>query len=276
MIRRLLLGAAAVWALLALVLTLAQDHLLYPGAWRLPRDPDTLAALDTLAASRGARVLGLRAQDGTRLMAWHYPAEGRRAVLYVGGNGEGVSASGELASALRREGWDLFVVVLRGFPGSDGRPSADGFASDTLAAWTWLTGPGGFAPNQIVLHGHSMGGGVIGRVMSEVRPGGIVLESTFADLADLASAQYPWLPVRLLLRDRYDTATRAPEITTPTLIVHGEGDRLIPVAHAEQLASAFPRATLAVAQHLDHPERAMLRDANVGEAWIAFLRSVSP
>jgi len=81
---------------------------------------------------------------------------------------------------------------------------------------------------------------------------GLVLISGFTSLPDVAAGHYPWLPVKLLLRDRYDNLTKLAQIRAPVLVLHGTADALIPASHARALAAAAPRADLELVPGYGH------------------------
>ena len=267
-----LLGLA--WFLPGLGLWAFQDRIIFPLAYEGAEATET--ALDAnLAASRGAVLRRLTAADGTHVLSWHYAGGGKGTVLYVGGNAEHVTASTGLARALAEQGWDLFVLVPRGYPGSEGRPSEPGFALDVRAAWAYLTGPLHQPPSSIVLHGRSLGGGAIGLLLEEVKPGGVVLESTFDALTAVAEERFPVYPVSWLLRTRFDTASRARAVTAPVLVVHSRTDEVVPFDRGDALARAFSEATFVAAQSGSHASSLILSHAEARAAWVALLASVA-
>lgn len=262
------------WLVPGIGLWALQDRIIFPLAFAPPEAAET--ALDpALAAARGAVVRQLTASDGTRLLAWHYAAGGRGTVLYVGGNAEHVTVSAGLARALAAQGFDLFVLVPRGYPGSEGRPSEAGFALDVRAAWAMLTGPLAVPPSSIVLHGRSLGGGVIGLLLDEVQPGAVVMESTFDALTAVAGERFPVYPASLLLRSSFATATRAPAVTAPVLVVHSRTDEVVPFDRGEALARTFVGATFVPAQSGSHASSLILSHPEAHAAWVALLASVA-
>ncbi len=96
----------------------------------------------------------------------------------------------------------------------------------------------------MVLVGNSLGSGVATQLATEMRPRALVLVSGFTSLPDVAAAKLPWLPVRLLVRDRFDNLAKIGAVAVPVLVLHGERDRIIPFAHAQTLADAAPDGTL--------------------------------
>ncbi len=220
--------AAALWAL--------QDAMLFP-APGVPR-----ATLDTEAARHGARPVTLTTADGVELYAWYTPSTGDRLILYFHGNGSTPGEAARLRPLVAPHGYGLLAPTYRGYPPSGGVPSEAGLIEDARAAWSYATEELGFAPENIVLHGRSLGGGVATALATEVAPRARVLECTFASVRDVAAGRYPIYPVSWLIRHPFDSEARAPRVRAPTLVVHGDQDEVVPVAHGRRLARAFPDA----------------------------------
>ena len=244
-----LLYAAARGAMYAL-----QDGLLFH-----PADTSR-ATLDEEAARLGITPFTVTAADGVVLYGWHRRGHGDRALLYLHGNGGSITAVPWLAEQL--PGVDVLCVSYRGYPGSDGVPSEAGMRLDALALWAHAIDDLGFRPDQIVVQGQSMGGGVAHHLLMEVEPAAVVFDSTFVSLQALAVDAVPWLQVRV-----------------PALVFHGDADTLIPVAHGRQLASLLPHATyVELAGHghgnwtLDRPEALAPWHAFLDGAWAGTLR----
>ncbi|MEI9985115.1 MAG: alpha/beta hydrolase [Aliidongia sp.] len=151
------------------------------------------------------------------------------------------------ARRFHARGWGVVLTTYRGYSGNAGSPSEQGVMDDARAILAALGDPGG----PLILWGHSLGSGVVARMAAEGHGAGIVLEAPYTSVADLAAQRYPIFPVRLLLRDPFDTASLLPEIKVPVLIFHSADDGTIPVAMGKAVAVA-----LGVARHAGHDERA--------------------
>ncbi len=261
------------YLLVVLLVFVAQGAMIFP-APRIPR-----AELDLAAAASGARPFDLTADDGTRLYAWHVvghraDGESAKAVLFFHGNAEPIHGRRDLHGLLQRAGWDVLVVAYRGYPGSEGRPSQRGIARDARALWVHATGALGIAPARLVVHGKSLGGGVAAQLAVEARPAALVLESTFTSVADIAARQLPFLPVRALLRHRFDTAALAPRLDLPLLVLHGDADPVIPVAHGRALAARLPDARYVEVAGAGHQETLPVVDPDARRAYLQLLGAV--
>jgi hypothetical protein len=135
----------------------------------------------------------------------------------------------------------MLLAEYRGYNGNPGTPAEQGLYHDGRAALAFLQGEG-VASGDVILAGLSVGSGPAVQLATENNVRALILISPVASLPATASAAYPWLPAGWLLRDRYDNLAKLSRVDAPVLILHGDADRLIPHAHAEQLAAANPRA----------------------------------
>jgi len=190
------------------------------------------------ALGRNFEDVNFIAEDGTRLNGWFLPVETNSArselvVLVCHGNGGNISHRLDLADTLLGAGLNVFLFDYRGYGRSEGRPSERGTYLDAHAAYDWLRSKG-FRASGILAFGESLGGGVASELASSVETGGLILQSTFTSIPDIGADLFPWLPVRMLARIRYDTCSRLPQVRVPVLILHSRTDGLIPFRHAEK------------------------------------------
>lgn len=237
----------------------------------------TPTLLHRFARELGATELQIPTSDGETIYGWHRSALGdapKRAVLYFHGNASSVLAQIELQDRLNREGWDFVGIHYRGYPGSTGESSEAGTRLDAKAAWDWVANELGVPPSRIVIHGRSLGGGVAAQLASTVEPGGLVLESTFTSIADLAQEQYLGLPFGRFLDHPFLTRDLVGSIHAPMLVAHGKADSLINVEHGRTLAKLFSADTYIEAPGLDHNEQ--LFEQGYLDQYIAFLEKAVP
>jgi uncharacterized protein len=196
--------------------------------------------LAAAARDQGAEELSLRAEDGTALYGWHVRApESRGVVVWFEGNGGSVGMRGDEFARLAADGWDVVQVNYRGYPGSAGEPSEEGLRKDARAAWTYATQFG-----RPWIYGKSLGGAVAIGLAAEVDARALIVESTFESAVRVGTELMPWVPVRVFMKNRLDSAALAPRVRAPTLLLHGEADEMISVRHAHDLVGAFPNARL--------------------------------
>ena len=178
--------------------------------------------------------------DGTRLHGWYFERPGATTyVLYCHGNGEDVAGLGEYMDTLRdRHGVSLFAFDFRGYGRSEGRPEEGGIIADACAAQQWLAQRAGVSTTDIVLWGRSIGGAIAVQVAADYGARGLILERTFTSLPDVAARHYWWLPVRLLMRNRFDSLRRIGAYHGPLLQSHGTADEIVPYELGQQLFAA--------------------------------------
>jgi len=222
-----------------------QDALIFPAPGGI-----STAAMDEAAAEVGATPIEVETSDGLKLYGWYRGAGNKRAVVYFHGNAGSVLGTVGLMRAVNDEGWDFAAINYRGYPGSDGAPSEAGLLKDAKGIWDYLRDVKGIAAEDIVLHGRSLGGGVAAGLATEVQAGGVVLESSFTSVLEIAQKGNSWFPVSFLLRHPFDTRGRSKSIGVPVLVMHSDGDDIIPVSHGRELGTLF-----SAGQYIEIPRR---------------------
>jgi hypothetical protein len=224
--------------------------------------------LQEWAAECSAQELYLQAEDGVSLYGWRL-GQGSPLVLYFGGNGSTVGAPVSRYEQIISEGMSLLHVNYRGYPGSGGRPFEDGVLRDARAAWKEARRTHG--ADEIVVMGRSLGGGVavglVSALPTEERPRALVLESTFSSVIEVGKDFYPFLPVGLLMRNRFDSLSRSPRVSLPTLVVHSQDDELISWKQGEALAQAIDGARFVAVSGMGHNDDSL----GMAEPWRVFL-----
>jgi fermentation-respiration switch protein FrsA (DUF1100 family) len=236
-------------AVVALVLV-ALVGLLWVFQRKLVYFPDTSAP----APLPGAREVVLRTADGLELGAWHLPGPGRT-VLVANGNAGNRAARAPLAAALTRAGFGVLLFDYRGYGGNPGSPTEQGLALDVRAAHRYLV-ESGVTADRLLYYGESLGAAVVAELATEHPPAGLLLRSPFVDLASAGRAHYPFLPVGLLLRDRFPVAEHVARAGVPTTVVYGTADTVVPPAQSLVVAEAAGASVVAV--DADHNDRVLL------------------
>jgi pimeloyl-ACP methyl ester carboxylesterase len=172
--------------------------------------------------------------QGERLKVWVVPRGGSQALVYFGGNAEDVAGNIDVFSEAFPE-HSLYLVNYRGYGGSSGRPSESGLFADALAVYEHVRA----RHSAIAVMGRSLGSGVAVYLASQRPVARLVLVTAFDSLVNVAREHFRWLPVGLLLRDRYDSTSRARAVTAPVLVVVAGEDEIIPRVRSEALAAAF-------------------------------------
>ena len=184
----------------------------------------------------------LTSADGTKIHGWYFEhPQPRATILYLHGNGENVAHVGPLADYLRGDmRANVLAIDYRGYGKSEGKPYEQGLIDDGRAARAWLAERAGLAESEIVLMGRSLGGGVAVALAAELPARGLVLESTNSSLPETAGYHYPWLPVKLLMRNRFNSLERIASYEGPLLQSHSQHDEIVPYAFGAALFEAAP------------------------------------
>ena len=122
---------------------------------------------------------------------------------------------------------NILLISWRGFSGNKGKPTEKNLYRDADESVKWLNNQGVISKN-IILYGESLGTGVATELGTSNAFGGIILESPFTSIANAAKIYYPYLPVSIILKDRYDSIGKIKNINTPIFIMHGKMDNIVP------------------------------------------------
>ena len=146
-------------------------------------------------------------------------------------------------------------MSYRGYSGSSGRPSERANVADAILVYDTLIG-WGIEPEDLIVYGESIGSGIAVQVAAARPVGGVILDAPYTSIVDVAELHYPYLPGRLMMRDRYETLRHLKKVEAPVLVVHGELDGIIPVAMGRKVAASARGpseiVTFPEAGHSDH------------------------
>ena len=214
--------------------------------------------------------------DGLGLSGWFVAAFGpspRVTVLVFNGNAGNRAHRGPLAAALHRHELQVLLVDYRGYGGNPGTPTERGLAADSRAARAFLASRPDVDASRLVYFGESLGTAVAVDLAVEHPPAALVLRSPFTSMGDLGQHHYPFLPVRLLLRDRFATIDKIRRIHVPLLVIAGGRDRIVPIDNSRRLyeAAATPK-TLLVLPDADHNDDELLAGDDMIRAIARFLQ----
>jgi hypothetical protein len=157
--------------------------------------------------------------------------QGRPVILYFCGNGGHRGYRQRSIRTLTKLGCDVVICDYRGYGDNAGSPTEKLLIADANAIWKYLAETRRIAANRIIIYGESLGGGVATALAADVcrsgvEPGGLILQSTFPSLVAAGKIHFPWLPVSLLLIDRFPSAERITQVTCPVLQFTAGGIRL--------------------------------------------------
>jgi len=208
----------------------------------------------------GAQTLRI-GSDGETINVWRFNPGAPHALIYFGGNAEAVAYQGDDFTTLLPHA-TAYLVDYRGYGASTGEPSEAAFYRDALAVYDAIEG----RYDAVHVVGRSLGTGVATYLASRRPVDRLVLVTPYDSVAEVAAALYPAYPVSLMLRERYDSLSRAADLTARTLVVLAGQDRVVPPEHGRRLAAAMRPDLVSVheipeASHYDVMDRPSYRDA---------------
>ena len=223
----------------------------------------------------GVQEVRFPTADGLELAGWFVPAEGRArgaTVLVFNGNAGNRAYRAPLATALRRQGFNVLLFDYRGYGNNPGAPTEAGLAADAHAARQYLVTRRDVDATKLVYFGESLGAAVAVGLAAEHPPAALVLRSPFTSMADIGAHHYPFLPVRRLLRDRFAMQDVTGRIRSPLLVLAGDRDDIVPLDHSRRLYEAAPSPKeLVVIPGASHNDYELLAGDAMIRAIIGFL-----
>ena len=173
-------------------------------------------------------VIELATDDGLILQSWYKQAENKLpTILFLHGNAGHIGYRSWKVKPLLNAGYGLLLLSYRGFGSNPGKPTEQNLYLDAKAALGYLQRQNVTVEN-IVLYGESLGTGVAVEIAQNRKFAGMILEAPYTSMTDTAARHYPFMPVRKLLKDRYESASKITNFTAPLLIIHGEKDTIVP------------------------------------------------
>jgi fermentation-respiration switch protein FrsA (DUF1100 family) len=235
-----IVGAIVVgYVLLVLLVRAMEPRLVFaPGsARRLTPPPPTLG--------RVPQQVRFRAEDGIGLSAWVMRPAGAadaRWLLICHGNAGNLSEGGraEHYAGLRALGVGIFAFDYRGYGESEGSPDERGAYLDAVAAYRYLRDTLGVPAERIVLFGHSLGSAVAVELATREPASGLILDGALLSAVARGRELYPWLPVRLIARNRFESDRKIGRLTLPKLFLHARADDVVPIDHGRRLFALAP------------------------------------
>ena len=182
-------------------------------------------------------VVQVQSSDGLNIEGWYFSSENKEKPIIVMFHGN----AGHIAHRLFKlpklieAGYSVLLAEYRGYGGNPGKPSEEGLYKDARAYLDWLINEEGIQEEDIILHGESLGTGVAVQMATEYNVGGVVLESAYDSVVNVAKKTYFFVPVRLLMKDQYSSVEKITGMEAPLLMVHGQKDRIIPISFAKNL-----------------------------------------
>jgi fermentation-respiration switch protein FrsA (DUF1100 family) len=197
--------------------------------------PDKNNYLRSEKLNADTKEISVPSTEGIALKAWFYKnPQNKYTVLFFHGNAGGLGNRIYKLNELKNLNLNYLIISWRGFSGNKGSPTEQGLYSDARSALKWLE-KNNISKSKIILYGESLGTGVAVEVGQNQKFAGIILESPYTSIVDAAKIYYPYLPVDLILKDKYLSLKKIKNINSPTLIMHGGADIIIPIAMGKKL-----------------------------------------
>jgi len=187
----------------------------------------------------GASEFFISTPQGNNLQTWYKPAKaGKETLIYLHGNAGNLSTRGRLIDILSNDDRGLLIFSWGGFGQSSGKPSETGFYTDARAVFDWLAKEQNLNSTDLILYGESLGTGVAVQLATERDFKGVMLAAPYTSIAQMAAEDYPWLPVNLLLKHRFDSIDKIQQVDVPVVIMHSTDDDTIPYEQGVRLFEA--------------------------------------
>jgi pimeloyl-ACP methyl ester carboxylesterase len=239
----------AAYAVVCLLVWKWQTRLMFMPVRKIARTPASLGV-----PGEEVRVT-FRAKNGREehLDGFWLPAEGaRKVLLYFHGNGDNIGVNLPHALLLRSLGISVFLPDYRGYGRSSGGfPDEQRIYEDAEAAWDYVVTERNFKPQEMVIYGHSLGGAIaIELAKRHPQAAGVIVESSFTSVLDMAryTVVFGLLPLRLLLRNHFESIGKVAALRMPALFLHGTSDWTVPSYMTKRLfaAASEPKSCLMI------------------------------
>ena len=171
----------------------------------------------------------IKTQDGITLLAWYHNKDihDYKTILFLHGNAGTLENRIHKINHFKDINVNFLLIAWRGFSGNEGKPTDQGLYKDARSALKWLKNKG-IKEENIIIYGESLGTGIATEISQNKNFAGVILESPFTSMIDTGKDKYPFLPVKFLLKDKYESDKKIQNIIIPILIMHGKVDKIVP------------------------------------------------
>lgn len=227
----IVLSVAVAYLVIVLSIYGLQRHLMY--------HTDTEIAAPDAYKLHGFSEVFVGTPDNETIQLWYHPAKaGFPTIIYYHGNAYTLGDRADIYAALTNKGFGILALSYRGYGKSTGSPTEQGLYIDARTTLQYAMTTLHINPARILLYGESLGTGVAVQMATEYKVAGIVLQSPYTSVEGRAAEIYFYVPVHLLIKDKYDSIDKMADVKAPLLLFHGEKDRVIPVAHGRAMFAA--------------------------------------
>jgi fermentation-respiration switch protein FrsA (DUF1100 family) len=218
------------YVVLAILLRWREPSMIYFPIREMERSPERFADVY------------LTTSDGEKINGWFVQSlrANAPAVLFFHGNAGNISHRMDKLRLFQELGVDVLIIDYRGYGRSTGKPDEQGTYRDAKAAYDHLTKTLKRPPQTVIVYGESLGAAMAVDLATKVPVGGVILEEPFTSTGDVGQRMFPYMPVRWLVRNKYDNLAKMPQLKAPLLIFHSWDDEMFPLSFAQRLLSAAP------------------------------------
>ena len=265
--RALLILALSFVGVLAYMVAFEDQYIYFPDS-ELQQTP---AAFDL-----PFEALAFRTPDGVMLHGWYMPhPDAHFTVLHFHGNAGNISHRLHLYRRWHELGLSVFAFDYRGYGKSGDTPSEAGLYEDGRAAWHELTVRLKTPPGSVILAGRSLGCAVAAKLSTEVKAAGLVLETPFTSVPDMADHHYPWLPLRFFMQSKFDLLKIIRENPVPLLIISAQNDEILLAGMDERIYEAAGEPKVFDSLSGGHNDFDITSSQAYKQAWQAWLSGLT-
>ena len=213
-------------------------------------------------------------QDNIELLAWYHEKNLKdyKTILYFHGNAGSLENRIHKLNHFKNLDINFLIIAWRGFSGNEGKPSEKGLYEDGDSAVKWLLNKG-IEEKNIILYGESLGTGIATHISQNKNFAGVILETPFTSMVDVAKTFYPYIPVSLVLKDKFENKKKMKNISSPILVMHGELDQIVPFRMGEKIYKIANNPKYSYFTKYDN--HMMEYDENLIRALESFLKSLN-
>ena len=174
--------------------------------------------------------------DNIELLGWYHEKNLKdfKTLIFFHGNAGSLENRIHKLNHFQDMNINFLIIAWRGFSGNSGKPSEQGLYEDGKSAIDWLIKKG-VSKKNLVLYGESLGTGVVTHLAQKKSFAGVILETPFTSMIDAAKKFYPYIPVNLLLKDKFENYKKIKNINLPILVMHGEIDQIVPFSMGKKI-----------------------------------------
>ena len=180
--------------------------------------------------------VNIKTSDNINLLGWYHEKNLKefKTLIFFHGNAGSLENRIHKLNHFKDMNVNFLIIAWRGFSGNSGEPSENGLYKDGKSAIDWLIKKD-ISEQKLILYGESLGTGVAVHLAQNRNFSGVILETPFTSMIDAAKTFYPYIPVKLLLKDKFENYKKIKNINSPILIMHGEADQIVPFSMGKKL-----------------------------------------